>query len=76
MIDSKDLEIKKLEECIKQHLYLIFVLRKKLGNEEFDLGHVTTQTDVVYATHSTQTEVKTKNRGIHAHGFNMRNQGI
>lgn len=76
VIDGKDLEIKKLGERIEQHLYLIFVLRKKLGNEEFDLSHVYTQTDVVYANHSTQTEVKTKNRGIHAHGFNMRNQGI
>ena len=55
MIDGKDLEIKRLEGVIEQHLYLIFVLRKKLGNEEFDLGHVETQTDVVYASQSTQT---------------------
>ena len=59
-----------------QRDYLIFVLRKKLGNEEFDLRHVVTQTDVVYASQSTQTIIKTKNRGIHAHGFNLRNQGI
>lgn len=69
IVRDRDDKIMEQNRRHEEHLYLIKVLRKKLGND-FSISHAESNTEVLTIETLVQTEYPNNHVGIQAQGFN------
>ena len=75
VIDARNETIKEFSRRHDENVYLIKVMRKKIGND-FSIAHIDTMTDTVFLEKHIQTEYPANHVSIQAHGFNQREIGF
>ena len=74
-IEARDETIKELTRRHDENVYLLKIMRRKIGND-FSIVHIATMTDTVFVEKHVQTVVVVKKHvDIQASGFNQREMG-
>ena len=78
VIESKDLTIAQVEKKEADSLYLVSVIKKKLGKggKDFSIAHTGIQTGPTVRNFETQTVIEVDHVAIQAHGFASETIGL